>query len=158
MDVQSKFALAVYTILLTQSCMTTSAETGDEIIDFVTSLEDRCAYDDGYVCREGVVEDQFGSPESDQKMLPGAYLKAFAISQKDFASLSDLSEEQRKLKHYKIGFTESDTDFIVIYRALLLPNLVDGKPRGIVKGTFGITTKYWIDKNTYAIKDRKFYR
>ncbi|MDH3693017.1 MAG: hypothetical protein OER96_00405 [Gammaproteobacteria bacterium] len=138
--------------------MTTPAESDDPVIQYVINLDETCAYDDGYVCIEDVVEDQFGTPESNDKMMSGAYLKAYSVSEKDFMSLSDLSEEQRRLKHYKIGFTENATDFIVIYRALILPNLIDGKPDGFSFGTFGITTKYWIDKQTYAIKDRKFYR
>ncbi len=138
--------------------MTTSAESGDPVIDFVKNASEDCAYDDGYVCREEVVEDPFESSESNDKMLPGAYLKAYSVAQADFASLNHLSEEQRNLKHYKIGFTENATDFIVIFRALVLPNLTDGKPDGYSHGSFGITTKYGIDKKTYAISDRKLYR
>lgn len=138
--------------------MTTSADSDDPVIDYVTNINDHCAYDDGYVCLENVIEEQFESAESDKKLLPGAYLKAYSVAERDFSKLDHLSEEQRRLKHYKIGFTENATNFIVIFRALVLPNLIDGKPEGYSHGSFGITTKYWIDKQTYAINDRKLYR
>jgi len=138
--------------------MTTSAETGDPVIDYVKNVSEDCAYDDGYVCLENVAEDQFESAESNSKLLAGAYLRAYGIAENDFAALNHLSEEQRNLKHYKIGFTENATNFIVIFRALVLPNLVDGTPDGYSHGSFGVTTKYWIDKQTFAVNDRKLYR
>lgn len=110
---------------------------------YVRSLSDQCVYDDGYRCRPGTPP-VFEGWEADQKMLPGVYLKAWQISHEDFGKLKELSEEQKDLKHYRIGFGEEGDAIVVLYRALLMPRIVEGKPADIMRVTFGQSIKYWI--------------
>ena len=126
-------------------------------IDYVNRLSDRCTYTDGYVCTE-LREDNFLSADSEQRLVPGVYLHAWKVAWRDFVSLDNLTSQQKELKHYRIGFTENDQHYIVLFRALLLPRLVDGKPQEVMQVTYGQSTKYWIEKDTLAISDRKYLK
>lgn len=110
---------------------------------YVRSLSDQCVYDDGYRCRPGVAP-AFEGWEADQQMLPGNYLAAWQISHEDFKQLKELSEEQKDLKHYRIRFGQEGDAIVVLYRALLMPRIVEGKPADIMRVTFGQSIKYWI--------------
>jgi hypothetical protein len=126
-------------------------------IEYVTSLDNACSYADGYLC-ENIVEENFLFPSPSAHMIPGIYLLAWEASYADFKRISDLSDEQKKLVHYKIGFTENKTQFIVLFNALLLPRIEQGEPAGLLTVTLGRSTKYWIDRNTLEIIDRKFLK
>jgi len=69
-----------------------------------------------------------------------------------------MTDEQKQLKHYKIGFTENETQYIILYQGLLLPLLENGEVVGTMRATFGLTTKYWINKHTLEIDKRLFLR
>lgn len=125
--------------------------------DFVSSLDVDCAMDHGYRCVE-IEEDSFLEKGSDSRMIPGLFLRAWQVSYADFRSLEDLTEEQKDLRHYKIGLTQDQTHFIVLFQGLLLPEIVDGQPRGTIRSVFGLSTKYWIDKKTMTVSKRLFMR
>lgn len=126
--------------------------------DYVNSLTDDCVRTDGYACVE-IEESDFLSVAAEQAMLPGNYLEAWSRSYVDFQTLEELDAEQKRLKHYRIGFTEDDAHYIVLYRALLLPNVsAEGNVDGILRISIGMTTKYWVDKKTFAIVKRLFLR
>lgn len=128
-----------------------------ESMEYVAGLADDCTYDHGYRCIE-VSEDDFISANPDRAWTPGAYLNAWLVSYRDFQSIKEMTGQQKQLKHYKIGFTENNTQYIVLYQGLLLPMLEDGEVVGTMRATFGITTKYWIDKKTLNIEKRLFLR
>ena len=87
---------------------------------------DGCGLDHGYVCVEPREED-FLSLEADQRMLPGNWLKAWQAAWTDFLAIEDLEAEQREPRHYKFGFAESETAYIVHFQPLLLPRMENGK-------------------------------
>lgn len=124
---------------------------------YVAGLPDDCVYDHGYRCME-VSEDDFISPRPDRAWTPGPYMNAWLVSYRDFQQITEMSAQQKELKHYKIGFTGNHTQYIVLYQGLLLPELKNGKVVGTMRVTFGITTKYWIDKKTLKIDKRLFLR
>lgn len=127
-------------------------------LDYVRGLETECVLTDGYVCRESE-EDSFMQPESWQRMIPAVYMQAWQVAYEDFTRISDLSEAQKDLKHYKIGFTENDSQYIVVLLGLAVPYIDEqGKPNGIVSAVFGRSTKYWIDKRSKDIVKRLFYK
>ena len=132
-------------------------ESVKKSIDYVTSMEVDCILDHGYRCVE-TAEDDFLRPDSHQRMIPGSYLQAWQVSYDDFRSMADLSDERKALKHYKIGFTHNQSEFIVLFQALLLPEIVDGAPQGIIRSTFGRSTKYWVDRKTLKINKRLFLK
>jgi len=70
----------------------------------------------------------------------------------------ELSTEQKLLRHYKIGFAEDDTHYLVLFDALSLPMIEDGEVVGIMQSTIGKSTKIWVDKNSLAVTDMKFLR
>lgn len=117
-----------------------------------------CALDHGYVCRDQHETDNFESIESNNAMIPASYLQAWQVAAADFAKLEDIEPERRELKHYKFGFTEDDQHYIIHFQALLLPEIKAGKPEGIIRATFGLTTRYWIDKSSMAVTKRLFYK
>ncbi|MDA9982401.1 hypothetical protein N9H39_06620 [Gammaproteobacteria bacterium] len=127
-------------------------------IDYVRDLDLDCTLTDGYVCAN-TEEDDFMRPESWQRMIPAVYMRAWQIAYEDFRQIADLSAEQKDLKHYKIGFTENDTQYIVVLLGLALPYIDEqGEPQGITSAVFGRSVKYWIDKKTNQIAKRLFYK
>lgn len=126
-------------------------------MDYVANLDDDCIYDHGYRCIEAA-EDDFLGPGADRGLTPGSFLDAWSVSYRDFLDIPEMTADQKKLKHYKIGFTQNDTQYIILYQGLLLPMLEGGEVTGTMRATYGITTKYWIDKNTLTIVDRLFLR
>ncbi len=158
-DVRAVMRVIPWCLVFIVSCNHVMAEQEDVLRsrDFVRGLSATCTYTDGYVCAE-LREDDFLTPDSERRLVPGAYLAAWEVARRDFSSLDDLTREQKDLKHYRIGFTENDRHYVILFRALLLPRLVDGKPQGVMQVTYGQTTKYWIDKTTLMISDRKFLK
>ncbi len=119
--------------------------------------QDGCGLDHGYICLNQP-EDDFLSLDSHNRMVPGNFIKAWKIAAGDFDSIDDLDPEQRNYRHYKFGFTENDHQYIVLFQALLLPAVEEGKVTGTTHGTFGRTTRYWINKQTMTIDKRLFYK
>lgn len=117
-----------------------------------------CALDHGYVCKPVTGTDNFESVASNDAMIPASYLHAWQIAAADFATLEDIAPERRQLRHYKFGFTEDEDHYIIHFQALLLPEMKDGAPAGILRATFGLTTRYWVTKRTMAIARRLYYK
>lgn len=126
-------------------------------MEYVRGLDDDCLYDHGYRCIE-LPEDDFTGFEPDRWRIPGPYLEAWSVSHRDFLAIPEMSDEQKRLRHYKIAFTENDEHYIVLYQGLLLPLLENGEVTGTMRATFGLTTKYWINKSTLRIDKRLFLR
>jgi len=126
-------------------------------IEYVLGMETDCVLDHGYKCADGI-EDEFLTPASLQRLIPGPYLAAWQVSYDDFRSMPDISDEQKALKHYKIGFTQNEDEYIVLFQALLLPEIVDGMPQGTIRATYGRSTKYWVDRKSLVINKRLFLK
>lgn len=126
-------------------------------MEYVESLDDHCVYDHGYACLDPGGDD-FAERGTDAGLVPGPYLEAWSVSYRDFVKIPGMSDEQKRLKHYKIGFAENATQYIILYQGLLLPRLENGEVVGTMRATYGISTKYWIDKKTLAIDKRLFLR
>jgi len=126
-------------------------------MEYVSRLDDRCVYDHGYRCIE-VIEDDFTRENPGRPWIPGPWLQAWSVTYRDFLDIEEMSGDQKKLMHYKVGFTENETQYIVLYQGLLLPMLEDGQPAGVMRATYGLTTKYWVNKKTLEIDKRLFLR
>jgi hypothetical protein len=133
-------------------------DTVKQAIQYVTSLDDSCAYQHGYRC-ENIEENTFSNNKGLSQMLPASYLEAWPIALSDFKKIDDLSNEQKKLKHYRIGFTEDKEHYIIYFSAFLLPQLDENKQVvGIMRVSLGRSCKYWIDKKTLGIQKRLFFK
>ncbi len=138
--------------------MAQSTDSEQRSRDYVSNLADDCVRTDGYACVASE-ESDFLSVAAEQAMLPGNYLEAWSRSYVDFQTLEELNAEQKRLKHYRIGFTEDEANYIVLFRALLLPRVdAQGIVDGVLRVSIGMTTKYWVDKKTFAIAKRLFLR
>jgi len=124
---------------------------------YVDGLPDDCVFDDAYRCLENE-EDNFLSPASNGRMIPGPWVNAFGVALTDFNSNDELTAEARNLRHYKIGFSQNEQSYVVLFRALLLPSVENGQVTGILRTSVGKTTKYWIDKRTMAVSKRLYLR
>lgn len=133
----------------------THAELLRQSIGYVRGLDDRCTYTDGYACAEPPAP--LASRAQLERMVPAVYLRAWAVAYDDFRNLADLTPEQKDLKHYRIGFSEDGDQYVVLFRGLLLPEIVDGRPRGVLRAVFGRSTEYWIDKGTLKISKRLYH-
>lgn len=118
---------------------------------------DGCGLDHGYVCVEPREED-FLSLEADRGMLSGNWLKAWQAAWAAFLDIEDLEAEQREPRHYKFGFAESESAYIIHFQPLLLPGMKDGVASGIVRDAIGRQTRYWIDKKNFSVARRLFYK
>lgn len=126
--------------------------------NYVSSLKDSCSYQNGYSCAD-VKENTFMTREGMAQLMPASYLEASAVALANFKTIEDLSAEQKKMKHYKVGLTEDADHYIVYFNALMLPQLdANGKPVGIMRVTFGRSTKYWISKKDLSIQKRLFMK
>ena len=126
-------------------------------MDYVRNLRIDCVFDHGYRCKE-IQEEDFLDKGAGRRMIPGPYLEAWQASYEDFRAIPELSDEQKQLKHYEIGFTQNETHFIVLFQGLLLPDIVDGQPVGIIRSTFGLSAKYWVDRKTLQVSKRLFLK
>jgi len=117
-----------------------------------------CSLADGYVCAD-ISEDNFLSNQSLEQLVPAIYFPAWQAAYMSFKDIEDLTIQQKELKHYRIGMTESEDAYIILFSALLLPEkIVDNTPEGVTNITFGQTTKFWIDKQTLEVQKYLFYR
>ena len=91
-------------------------------------------------------------------MQSGNLFKAWQASYTDFQNIEDMTDAQKQLKHYVIGLTQDETHYVVLYRALLLPQVSNGEVIGVTRGTIGRTTRYWIDKQDFSVSKRLFYK
>ena len=126
-------------------------------IDYVNGLASDCTYDHGYQCAE-IQGDDFLAPDSEARRVPGPWLEAWPAALTALVTSSELSTEQKQLRHYKIGFAEDETHYIVLFDALSLPMIEDGEVVGILQSGIGLGTKVWVDKKTLSVTDMKFLR
>lgn len=127
-------------------------------VEYVRGLTGDCTLSDGYKCAE-IEEDSFLHPDSWKKMVPAIYLRAWEVAYADFQGIEDLTEEQKDLRHYRVGFTEDDGHYIILIDGLLLPLIRDdGRPEGVVQSVFGRSTKYWVDKKALQVTKRLFMK
>ena len=153
----SRAAFALWCVCFNQGVGGQVQESVQKSLDYVRSLETQCTWDHGYRCIQ-IEEDDFLGTAADQRMVPGPYVAAWQVCYADFNNMSELTPEQKQLRHYKIGLTENDTHFIVLFQGLLLPQIVDGKPVGTIRATFGLSTKYWVEKSSMKISKRLFLK
>ena len=145
------------TVFITAMATNTS-NLREKLEEFARTVIPSCTMTDGYQCVE-VMEDDFLSEESIARLTPGPYLVAFNAAYKAFSELAELSIEQRHLKHYRIGFTESDDSYIILFMPLLLPqDIENNQPVGYATASFGKTIKFWIDKNSNQVTKHLFYK
>jgi hypothetical protein len=151
-------------VLVTGAC---SAGEGDNMggisaEEYVAGLPDDCTYDDGYTCADTAnianTETAFTDGVDSNGMISGTYLWAWNVAWQDFTRLDDLTDEQKKLKHYRVGFSQDRENFIIVLRPLMLPYMEDGKPAGLSRGTIGPGVKYWIDRESRTITKRLYQK
>ena len=135
--------------------MTTNSKSKAD--SYVESLAQTCIYDDGYVCAEKT-DPFFYTRKSQQSLLPAVYLAVWPKAYEKFLSLPELSDAQKGLHHYKIGFAEEGEDYVVLFSALLMPRIEGGKAKGASRVTYGKATKIWVNKKTLEITKQLYLK
>lgn len=149
--------LGYLAIGLSFSTFIMASDNTEELKKYAATLVTDCVLSDGYVC-EQTTEDDFLSESSQTRMIPAVYLPAWQAAYRAFNALEDVSVDQKNLKHYKIGFTQSGSDYIVLFAALLLPARINNNtPEGFSTITFGRTMKFWINKQTLDVTKHLYY-
>lgn len=152
------FTLILMTPVEASSELTIKADTSQRSRNFVLDLHLDCTLTDGYACA-GVEEDDFLSPGSMQRMIPAVYLNAWSAAYENFRELQDLTQEQKNLRHYKVGFTENDDQYVIVLLGLAMPYVDEnGRPQGLTRTVFGRSVKYWVDKESNQIVKRLFFK
>ncbi len=151
--------LIVLTSCFLMTAMATKPVSSREMLDeYAKTVIPTCTLGDGYRCLD-IKEDDFISRESLQRLTPGQYLLAFKVAYEAFSKLPELTVEQRHLKHYRIGFTESPDSYIILFMPLLLPERIENdKPVGYATATFGKTVKFWIDKRSNQVSKHLYFK
>ena len=157
MSIFSRIRGVAVCVFFCSACGAQMQDSVKQSLDYVSKLDEDCILDHGYQCVE-TAEDDFLNAAAHQRMIPALYLAAWQVCYEDFQAISDLSAEQKQLKHYKIGFTHNDAEYVVLFQALLLPEIVDGEPQGTIRPTLGRSTKYWVDRKSLAINKRLFMK
>ncbi len=124
---------------------------------YVSQLDTSCTYDDGYTCIDNS-DTSFTSIDATSKMLSAPYLTAWPVAYADFKQLPELSAEQKQLTHYKIGFAETNDEYIILFNALLMPYVEKGKASGISTAPFGRSIKYWVNKSNLSIRQKLYLK
>jgi hypothetical protein len=127
------------------------------LLSYIDELDSSCLYKDGYVCAEDG-DPNFYSQEAQRAMLPAGYFKAWNPAYDKFLSLSELTDKQKDLKHYKIGFAQEEEQYVVLFSPLLLPYFEQGKANGLSTGVYGMSVKVWVDKKTLSVSKQLFLK
>lgn len=134
-------------------------ESIQESIDYAIAVSHRakCVLTNGYVC---VDTDELSSTRKPNSVnaIPGVYLSAWQVCYEHFKGLPDLSEEQKRLEHYQVGFAEDKENYIIEFGAHLLPKLVDGEPHGVILGSIGRSAVCVVNKRTLKISKWGFLK
>lgn len=159
-----RLLLLLLFVHLTTACMANSPDTRDmqaladksrsDALQYIRSLPDDCAYSDGYICVENskaTESAQFGLLMDKNGTLPATVLSAWPAAYKAFLGQDLLSDEQKNLKHYRIGFAQEGTQTTVLFRPLLLPQLVDGQVVGKMRATFGKEVRVTINQADLSV-------
>jgi len=153
--------LSYFLLLYFTGLSTFVVASDDQIISvkrdlFINGLDNKCTYADGYECYSS--DPNFYSQQAQQSLIPAVYIPAWNSAYKTFLELSELSTEQKKLIHYKIGFAEQDDQIVILFAPLFLPYFDAKEPQGISTGVFGQSLKFWIDKKTLTVSKHIFLK
>jgi len=125
-----------------------------EAVEYVSGLDDTCPYTHGYLC-----QDEEKGALTGQNTIPGVQLQAWSAAYEIFLSQDDmLTEEQKSLKHYRISFDYSDESITIMFLPLLLPQMIDGKPEGLMRATFGQEVRITLDASEFKLEKVIFGR
>lgn len=128
----------------------------NESLRYVRSLSDDCIYLDGYRCAEVGLEKQqaagsYAHLVDASGTLPAVVLPAWSIAYRQFLQEDRLTKEQKKLKHYRLGFRQEGELIIVLFRPLFLPRLESGKIVGTLRAVYGKEVKFVVDLENESV-------
>lgn len=124
---------------------------------YVEGLPDNCFYEDGYVC-SAASDSSFYQQTLNNQLIPASYLVVWPSAYQAFLALPELTEQQKKLMHYKIGFAEDGKDYVVFFSPLRMPYIEAGKPLGISNISYGKAVKIWINKSSLLVTKHLFLK
>lgn len=96
--------------------------------------------------------------ESEVKV-SGEYMRAWNVAYSAFMEIDDLSDKEKELKYYDIEFSEDNDNYIVFFFPRLISELFSKEEaKHYNVRAIGRETRYWINKDTYKIVERLFYK
>ena len=151
-----QYLLLAITYLSAPATASNGLDKAKHLQDFIKNLDRSCAYTDGYQCH--LSDPNFYSQEAQKSLVPAVYLPAWTIAYTAFLQLPNLSAEQKELTHYKIGFAEQDDQIVILFAPLFLPYFDAKEPKGISRGTYGQSLKFWVDKKSLIVTKHIFLK
>ena len=119
---------------------------------------DGCSLGHGYICQQ-ISHQDFKSIEVQDAMLSGNQLRAWNVAFDYFLNLQELTAEQKKLKHYKIGVLEGDENYIVRFQGLLLPSIdKNGNRQGLMRASIGASLEINVSKSQFSVQSVRWDR
>ena len=128
-----------------------------EMQDYIESLPENCHYEDGYVCSEAS-DINFYQQVVNNQLVHARYLQAWSAAYQGFIGLPELTDKQKNLLHYKIGFAETEQDYVVYFSPLRMPYIENGQPQGVSNVTYGQAVKFWVNKTTGKVSKHQFLK
>lgn len=117
---------------------------------YVNALDDDCIYDDGYQCVDTIDAD-YQNVIDEKGTIAASTLLFWGPAYQTFLLESRLNDEQKKLKHYRIGFKLSEEGIEVLFRPLFLPLVKEGIAEGRIRATIGKEVKIMVSKKSYKV-------
>jgi len=127
-----------------------------QAIEYVDALPGECMYTDGYECAEdapavGESSMAFQKAIDQHGTVSPMFLEAWPVAYEAFKEHKDLSEEQKQLKHYRIGFHYADQITTIWFRPLLLPQMDNGEVVGKMRAVIGQDIRIGVDMKTNEV-------
>ena len=148
-------AVSVCTVLITMlPAMADIKEQVAESKAYVSALPEDCLYDHGYQCIESGVDqptDLAMRLTAKSGTIPAPVIAVWPAAYEQFLKEEFLSEEQKKLKHYRIGFRAAEQGIEVSFLPLLLPHLENGEVIGKLRATLGHEVRITINPSDSSV-------
>lgn len=152
--------------LLIGACMASDKNMSDpqsmaepsiaEALAYVELQGDECVLVDAYQCQSNAPSPNESSRVFSDAIdlggtLPALMVSTWPVALERFLADDMLSDEQKKLKHYRVGFSLSNQQVTVLFRPLFLPQMDQGEVVGRMRATIGRELRVTVDLTTLLV-------
>jgi hypothetical protein len=130
----SRGAVLTVLLLLTGGSLIQANDDVDIAREWVSLLPAERLYTHGYT---NAPNPPLVAPVGERRMVPMLAAVYHARAWETFLEQEDLNDEQRRPHHYQIGHEVEANVLTVVIEGLLLPRIVDGEPRDIMRVSLG---------------------
>ncbi len=158
-------ASVLITCFLSSACMAHNSESLQskaeqakaQAVEYVDGLAANCDYRNGYQCADappeiGKSSKAFIAAIDQSGTVSPMFLQTWPLAYDAFQNIEDLSDEQKQLKHYRIGFHYSEPLITIWFKPLLLPQIDQGEVVGNMRAHIGQDVRVIVDSASNTTK------